>query len=508
MKAFSRRDLLVCLSLANVSLMEVWRRLIFANQFLLPRWSWRDLLACGIALALITAILSAFVWLGRSTPLRRIALHRWIFLLPLVVFLNLFRNQFPNATSQTLHDPNFFTYLALLVIVVVSLLVRFRRWIGSAAEIAALCLLPFLPVMILQASWRVEREPPGRQLAGRIHASSPAPIRFVWIIYDEADWRYLDPLTRPPGLQLPELDRMMSESVWADNAIQSGIQTASAIPSLMYGQPVEVGLFHGTGRLITAEDPPKVLDWLKESNVFSWARSQGFDETIVGWYLPYCRVFASELSDCYWEPIDTRVRGFEPSLKTSLLSVLRSLWPLEDRQRHLLRYRRLLRESIEDATDPTLSLVMLHLPLPHEPVIYDRYSGKLTIFNFRKDWYIDNLALGDRMLADIRRAMEQAGLWDRTNVLVTSDHALRWYTDWNEGSSPRIPYIVKLAGQKRGLEYHNRFHTLLTRDLIQACLLGQLRTSDDLVAWLDQRSKPVPAAAKDAIVRMQVPGSP
>ena len=29
----------------------------------------------------------------------------------------------------------------------------------------------------------------------------------------------------------------------------------------------------------------------------------------------------------------------------------------------------------------------------HEPAIYDRDSGELTIFNFGKDWYLDNLAL-------------------------------------------------------------------------------------------------------------------
>ncbi len=189
MKALTRRDLLVCLSLADVSLMEAWRRLIFANQFLLPRWSWRDLLACGIALVLVTAVLSTTIWLGRSTPLRHLALDRWIFLLPLIVFLNLFRNQFPNTTRQLLHDPNLFGYAALLALAVVLLLVPFHRWVGRGAEFIALCLLPFLPIMIVQASWRIEHEPTGNAVAGRIHASSPAPTRFVWIVYDEADWR-------------------------------------------------------------------------------------------------------------------------------------------------------------------------------------------------------------------------------------------------------------------------------------------------------------------------------
>ena len=505
MRTFSRRDLLICVSLANISLMEVWRRLIFANQFLLPRWSWRDLLASVVALAVITLVLCGVVWLGRVTPLRRIAFHRWIFLLPLIVFLNLFRLQFPNTVLRLLQHPNLYASVALLAVVSLWLLLRFHRTIAAGAEIVALSCLPFLPLMFLQAYWKVGQEPPRIPLAGRIHSTSPAPRRFVWIIYDEADWRYMDPATRPAGLPLPELDRLMAQSVWADNAIQSGLQTANAIPSLIYGQPVELDA--AQGRLLNVYDPAHAVDWTKGSSIFSWARSQGFDATIVGWYLPYCRVLASELSDCYWESMDTRVRGFEPSLRNSVLSVFRSLWPLEQRQRHLLRYRRLLRESIEDATDPTLSLVLLHLPVPHQPVIYDRRSGHFTIFNFHQDWYLDNLALGDRMLGDIRRAMEQAGVWDRTTVLVTSDHALRWYTGWSETSSPRIPYLVKLGGQTEGREYNNRFHTILTRELVEACLLGRVRTPDELTAWLDPRSTPAAPSAQAGIARMPVPGS-
>ncbi len=486
----TRNDLLVCLSLANLSLIEIWRRIIFAQPFLLPRWSWRDLVAAAIVLLLLTCLFYLVDRLGRSTPLRRLGVHRWIFLVPLVVFSNFVRHQFPGWTNRVLTEPNLKLYAALLVCCAVLLLMRYQRWLFRAAEFAALCLLPFLALAFLEASWVVTHEPPYRQLAGRINPSKPAAHRFVWIVYDEADWRYMDPASRPANLHLPELDRLMSESVWAQNAIQSGIQTASAIPSLMYGEPIMISLSGPRGRITSIDHHPSNLEWSSQPNIFAWTRAQGLNGTIVGWYIPYCRIFPDVLSDCYWEAMDSRVRAFEPSLDTSLRSVVRSLWPMEERQRHLLRYRRLVKESIEDATDPTLSLVLLHLPVPHEPAIYDRKSGQLTMFNFHSDWYLDNLALADRTLGEIRRAMEQAGVWESSTVLVTSDHALRWYAGWNEQGSPLIPYIVKLPFQKRGIPYHNRFHTINTHDLIQASLEGQIRSPEALLDWLDRRSLP------------------
>lgn len=500
MYRLTRRDVLICLSLANVSLLEVWRRMVFANPFLLPQWTWRDLLAAAVVLAALTAVFCVFLVAGRTTRLRLVALDRWIFVVPIVVFLDVCWEQFPWMVNRLEADPVLRIEVALLSSAAVLIFARFHRWTGKAAEMVALCLLPFLPLMFLQASWIVLHQPPKPALAGPVAAAAPAPNRFVWIVYDEADWRYIDPASRPARLALPELDRLMSGSVWADNAIQSGLQTSSAIPSLIYGESVAASFAGMNGRIVSVDErntPPKLTD---PANIFAWVRQERLNGSIVGWYIPYCRFFAPVLSKCYWYPFDSRVDGSEPSLAASLGSVVRSLWPLHRRQRHIDRYRRLLRKAIEDANDPTLSLALLHLPVPHEPAIYDRNSDRLTIFNFRQDWYLDNLVLADRALGDIRRAMEASGMWDKSTVLVTSDHALRWYAGWNEQSSPRIPYIVKLPGQKSGVQYRHRFHTLATHDLIEACLSGNIHTPAQLVSWLDRRSQAVahPVAASAA----------
>ena len=50
----------------------------------------------------------------------------------------------------------------------------------------------------------------------------------------------------------------------------------------------------------------------------------------------------------------------------------------------------------------------------------------------------------------------------------------------------RIPFVLKLAGQKQGVTYEPEFNTVLTHDLILALLNGELRDAREVAAWLDQ----------------------
>src|ERR1019366_8236240 len=98
----------------------------------------------------------------------------------------------------------------------------------------------------------------------------------------------------------------------------------------------------------------------------------------------------------------------------------------------------------------------------------------------------DSLALLDRTIGEIRRSMEKAGTWDTTTVLFTSDHPYREAMQLNGKSDPRIPYILKLASQKEGVEYAPQFNTVLTGDLLIAVLRGEVADAPSAAAWLDR----------------------
>ena len=116
----------------------------------------------------------------------------------------------------------------------------------------------------------------------------------------------------------------------------------------------------------------------------------------------------------------------------------------------------------------------MHLPVPHAPHAYDRKTGTFTLGNSPIAGYIDSLALLDRSVGELRRAMENAGVWDSTTVLFTSDHGYRDAEALDGKSDPRIPYILKLASQKEGVEYTQEFNTVLTADLLLGVLRGEI----------------------------------
>jgi hypothetical protein len=49
----------------------------------------------------------------------------------------------------------------------------------------------------------------------------------------------------------------------------------------------------------------------------------------------------------------------------------------------------------------------------------------------------------------------------------------------------RVPFIVKLAGQREPVTYSQPFNTVVTHDLILALLRGELANSENVAAWLD-----------------------
>ncbi|HMC60324.1 MAG TPA: sulfatase-like hydrolase/transferase, partial [Candidatus Solibacter sp.] len=129
------------------------------------------------------------------------------------------------------------------------------------------------------------------------------------------------------------------------------------------------------------------------------------------------------------------------------------------------------------------------LPIPHAPHAYDRRTGRFTLKNSPIRGYIDSLALLDRTLGEIRRSMEAAGTWDKTTVLMTSDHPYREAEQLDGKSDPRIPFLLKLASQKEGRLYSQPFNAILTGDFLLAVLKGEVSDAAGAVGWLDQNRR-------------------
>jgi hypothetical protein len=353
----------------------------------------------------------------------------------------------------------------------------------------------------------------------KLHGNRPAP-RVIWLLFDEFDQRLAFD-DRQPGVQLPELDRLRAESFAASHALQTAGWTMLAVPSLISGQIyAHSESADADTLLVQPAGSQAMVSWRDQPNVFRRAREQGANTALVGWHHPYCRVLGDSLTRCFDEVGDTATDilaretfADENGLAKSLSKVFAWRWksflgilkPSADSTEHALdhflqarqqqEYFRIRDRAYQQAADPRVDFLYVHFPTPHLFAIYDGQRQDFTLSN--KTTYFDNLALVDRTVGELRRTLEQAGLWDSTTILITADHGLRyalWHggMNWNaqfdrlleNGQSPTVPFIVKFGGESTPSVYDPAFSSVVEGDLLLAVLRGDVSTGAQASNWL------------------------
>jgi sulfatase-like protein len=509
------KDAAAALSLANLCYIAVWSRVIARS--LSPRAQWARYNFNDYPAVLINVIALALIFWIAITLARRsksgwaIEFARAVFLFALIVVINgLVQTQFPALAAsgpQVLLGSN--AMLAATAVVggmALILLIRFRQVIVRSAAAVVLVMFPFVLITVSQAVWLMTKFE-DKTSAPLSQASGAGNRRIVWLVFDEADQR-LAFAERPATLKLPEFDRLRSESLFATNAYPPANQTLLSMPALINGRLVsEAYPVNPSELMIRYGESQQEVRWSEEPNVFSLAQEAGYNTALIGWYHPYCRVIGKHLTRCFCRNVNAEPlsRNLMKQVRTLIHTVpyLSGVTVLPENEvgrvkRFLDFYGTMLEDVKQAASDPSLGLVLAHWCLPHPPVIYNRHTGEFKWDNTSN--YLDNLALADRAFGEVRRAMESAGVWDTTTVLVTSDHSLR-RKNWSDSAAnwtpedaaalmarqdDRIPFVLKLAGEKEARTYNPQFNTVLSSELFMALLAGKLSSSQSVVNWLDQ----------------------
>jgi arylsulfatase A-like enzyme len=123
----------------------------------------------------------------------------------------------------------------------------------------------------------------------------------------------------------------------------------------------------------------------------------------------------------------------------------------------------------------------MHVPAPHPPYFYDRKTGRMDARSSSPERYYDQLALVDRSLGELRAAMKREGVWDTTAVILSSDHWLRGTPLKGKKMDYRVPFLVKLPGERHGTVLNEAFNTVVTKNLIAAIRRNSV---GDAAAWL------------------------
>jgi hypothetical protein len=521
------KKLAVAFSLANLCFFQTWRQVLSpeANAYL---YLWKQYPGTAAIVAITTNVLTltALFYLAfvLSWPRANQFWRKVIALLFVMIFLrglNSVRIQFQSLTTAHLRlvfgKTGFFVLgMTLLVLLLLAMMRYGIIPFARALATFALILAPFGLFALAQGTALLIKYYP---LVSREQASvpllpanlNPRP-RVVWIIFDEFS-EDLPFRRRPDTLAMPEFDRLQNVALSATNAFPPAARTLQSIPALLTGRLVAEAKPAGPDELLlTFAGETGAVGWSKQPDIFSGTRTAGLNAAVVGWYHPYCRVIGNRLTKCFWQPASENTDPAKLSVARTILlqdGQLLQLLPFTTRARewiaqtnphyrslHLADYLILTDRAAQTAADPDLNLAFIHLPVPHPPNIYDRRRNALDTTG--DAGYLDNLALADRTLGQIRTAMERNGTWENSTVVVSSDHW--WRTEyWNtrsiwsaaedvyrdEGKFHHIPFIVKLNGQKERLTYDAPFNTVVSHDLILDILSGKLAVANQVPAWLE-----------------------
>ena len=493
-----RRDLVLGLSLATLWFIGVWSDLL-PFLYLSGRYPigalpcWNDFAAVVADVTLLGVGFAIAGRLARRGPRWMRTLSGWALLGSLAVPANALRMHFRLAPEYWYSDLGPTLGPPALGVVTLLLLTVAARWHAKTLRVITASLTIMFPLVLItfgQAAWAITQAAGRMQCGGATGRAASLPgvaaRRVLWIVYDELDYR--TPFETPSDLALPTLSRFRAESLSATAATAPGDRTERSMPSYLTGLRVLESILVGRNQLhLTIEGRADVVTWAGRDTIFPKVRALGLNTGLSGFFLPYCPILGDTLTACSWQPCVTcgRLTGtFGNSLSESMWHQASELVPRYNRRRHLATFRAVQEDGMALAADPTIGMALIHLGVPHDPVIYDRKRHEFSLRAVEGDGYLHNLALVDRSLGELRDAIEAAGLWDRTTVIVLGDHGRRSPDNGMTIDDPRVPFIVKLAGQSGGVTYTRRVDLLRVHDLTLDILAGRVTTTDQLTAWL------------------------
>jgi hypothetical protein len=333
-------------------------------------------------------------------------------------------------------------------------------------------------------------------------AASPQS-RIVWILMDELSYRevFEDP---PSGLTFPNLERFAQHSITFSNLQPTGYHTEEVIPGLILGQPIgDVEHIYGRPFRFRSTYRGAWHPYDPAQTIFGDAHRLGWTTGIAAWFNPYCRYLPGVLDRCFWQDTDVY-----PGLPVKLYynrSTLANLWALLpphehldplavrriDRETHMQDYADVMTQSESLLRDQRIRFVMLHLPVPHPPGIYNRGRHELVPAGN----YIDNLVLADDTLGRLMKLIHSTPDAAQTSVIVSSDHGWRvadWkkLSDWTpeeeqisgEHFDPRPVLMVHLAGSEEGHTVARPTSAMVVHSILSAMLRGQAETPAAIAA--------------------------
>lgn len=506
------KQVLIAVSLGNLCLLRVWAELTGYTPseafFLHDAPTLGQFYGSIAALAILSALFFGLIRVSSGTGSRTLKTASTVVLCAAVLLpLNAIRAAIsPNIPVlrgglSYVRPAAIVCCLVLAGLLAAALMYHFRTRLLGSASMLLIAISPLAAINVARVLWSASNRDNRPYAAGELAAMLPSqpPRRAVWVIFDEMDYR-LAFQDRAPWLRMPTFDQLRAESLFATDARSPNNVTSESLPSLLSGRQVISDRPVSPAELaVRYANTTTAVRWTSGATIFSDVHRLGLNAAIIGWYLPYCRTMSGDVASCRWLEMGTQLTSLAPDFPNATVDEIRSLVETNTLspfgaslavKKKVRNLQQLVKYAKEAVADPKLGLVFVHLPATHAPHVYDAARGTLTRTNSPVRGYRDSLALADEMLGELRKAIENAGLWDRTTLLVSSDHHYRVSQMVDGKSDARVPFLLHLGGSSTGVSYDRRLLTIRSRPLLMAILRGEISRMADVTSWLDRHQQP------------------
>lgn len=390
--------------------------------------------------------------------------------------------------------------LVALAAIAVVLVLRCPDALTRGIGVLLLALSPYAVFTIGQAIWNVWRLGPEAEALAyptidvpRLSGSSER-VRTVVLLFDEFDYELAFGGSEPPILPVFRELTNQPGTLFATHAYPPMHSTVMSVPAMLTGRLVSDGAFASApdGDLTLRFASGERSRFGAEQTLFSDLRSASLrslrmDEAV----LPPMRLAGPADADVVVpaagrapQPVDVHLRTRLADWIGTLPLAHSHLWDLKalawmGLPHPSVRKRAIVAQMADLAANADVDVQLLHILLPHKPVVFDTRE-KMLGAGAGGD-YRANLLATDMALGQILSAIKRSGRWERTHVVITTDHFYRnKQAEFGTGDH-RIPFIVRLAGdQSPPLRYDGPFNTVQFRGLMHALVTGKVATTGRL----------------------------
>ena len=413
------------------------------------------IIACfNVLPALVLAVL--WVLAGKVSAKAADNLLSAAFLLVLIPFFLELHRRYLSPVLRFSHN----TFLLIIPLAVVAWIVfRYRAEVERFLFVLSPVIVIF-PALFLWRAWHQvspTATPAASSTQFAANASKPLPPIFILILDEFTRPALLDPDGNIDATRFPHFAELARQSTWFSNATANAEYTTRSIPVIV------------TGNFPHDNDPS---DASYPDNLFRLLAPH-YDITIHEVVTRFCAGPEYHCPDA--DRVQQRGHLLTAVFKLYLLriaprSVVMKL-EADDLRTEQQRFEEFLGEISQSGAKPPLQF--MHLELPHAPYMLTAdgaireeapggfdptFAGDTALLQHLRDNYERQIEYVDRELGRFMDKLKQAGQWDRSLIIVTSDHGVSWkteapgrtLTEQNADFIFPVPLFIKLPGQNEG----------------------------------------------------------